>query len=86
MKRSRLREMTDEELVEQFAAIAVQQDEALLFDEIAKFNRLYGEMDEIEQELKLRPGDQRRKLGRLYDHPNIQVRLKAATRSFSSRS
>ena len=47
-------------------------------DEIAEFNRLYGQMDAVKKELKSRPGDQRRALLTLYDHPNIQVRLTAA--------
>jgi hypothetical protein len=35
-------------------------------------------MDAIEEELKVRPGDQRRALIPLYNHPNVQVRLKSA--------
>jgi hypothetical protein len=35
-------------------------------------------MDALRQELKSRPGDQRRALTPLYSHPNAQVRLNAA--------
>jgi hypothetical protein len=35
-------------------------------------------MEAVEGELKARTGDQRRALLVLYDHPNAQVRLKAA--------
>jgi hypothetical protein len=83
MKTVKLREMTSSQLVERFADIALQQDRALLGNETGKFNRLYGQMDEVEGELKLRPGDQRRLLISLYTHPNAQVRLKAAARTLA---
>jgi hypothetical protein len=83
MRRIALQDMTSEQLVEKFAAIAIKQDEALLWNELAAFNRLYGQMDEVDRELKSRPGDQRRLLLRLYEHPNAQVRLKAATRTLA---
>lgn len=78
MTRKNLKAMSDEQLVEEFVRIALQQDEAILYDEIAKFNRLFDLMDEVKKELKSRPGDRRRVLMRLYDHENAQVRLKAA--------
>jgi hypothetical protein len=78
MKQTRLHEMTPDQLVERFAATALQQDEALLWNEIAKFNKLFDQMGAVKDELRSRPGDQRRLLIRLYDHPNAQVRLKAA--------
>src|SRR5262249_14963225 len=78
MKRIKLGEMTIEQLVERFTAIALDQDQALLAHEYEKFNRLFDEMEAIENELKARQGDQRRALLSLYGHPNTQVRLKAA--------
>jgi hypothetical protein len=83
MKKIQPRDLTNEQLVAQFEAIALQQDEALLQDELAKFNRLFAQMNAVELELKSRPGDQRRLLLRLYDHPNAQVRLKAAKRTLA---
>ena len=77
MKRISLQQMTVDQLLARFAAIGIDQDKALLRNEIAKFNRLYDEMDGIENELKARDGDQRRALVGLYDHPNAQVRLNA---------
>src|SRR5882724_1712924 len=77
MKRISLQQMTVDQLLARFAAIGIDQDKALLRNEIAKFNRLYDEMDAIENELKARNGDQRRALVGLYDHPNAQVRLNA---------
>jgi Domain of unknown function (DUF2019) len=77
MKRAKLQDMTVDQLVERFTAIALEQDKALLRNEYAKFNRLFEQMEEVKRELKERDGDQRRALLRLYDHPNAQVRLKA---------
>jgi len=77
MSQPAFQEMSLDQLLARFAAIGVDQDKALLRNEIAKFNRLYDEMDAIENELKARNGDQRRALVGLYDHPNAQVRLNA---------
>lgn len=78
MKRVDLSQMTVEQLVERFAAMALEQDQAELMEDNAKFARLYWQMDAVEKELKARGGDQRRSLLRLYDHANAQVRLAAA--------
>ena len=78
MKQGELQKMSLEQLVERFEAIALAQDKAILMDEIAKFNRLFGQLGEVESELKSRDGDQRSTLLALYDHPNAQVRLTAA--------
>ena len=77
MKGAKLQDMTVDQLVERFTAIALDQDRALLRNEYAKFNRLFKQMEEVKGELKARDGDQRQALLRLYDHPNAQVRLKA---------
>jgi hypothetical protein len=78
MRPAKLHAMSTAELVTRFEEIALEQDRALLMDEIAEFNRLYIQMDAVKKELKGRSDDQRRALLALYDHPNIQVRLKAA--------
>jgi hypothetical protein len=77
MSRTDLKNFSVDQLVAKFVAITLAQDRALLRDEFAKFNRLFGDMEDIKNELKSRHGDQRRALLRLYDHPNAQVRLKA---------
>ena len=77
MTPTKLADMTVEQLVQRFTAVALEQDQALLMHEYAKFNRLFDEMEAVESELKARNGDQRRALLRLYDHSNTQVRLKA---------
>ncbi len=83
MSRDKLRSLTSEELVRRFVDIGLAQDEALLYGEIAKFNRLFGQKDDVVQELRVRPGDQRRALLALYDHPNLQVRLNAVKNSLA---
>ena len=74
----KLQGLSVDQLVERFTAIALNQDAALRNDDHAEFNRLYWEMDAIKKELKNRAGDQRRALLSLYQHSNMQVRLKAA--------
>ncbi len=78
MKRISLDDMSVEELVDRFASICIAQDQALLYSNIAKFNRHFDQMRETDRQLKSRPGDQRRALLSLYDHENAQVRLQAA--------
>ena len=78
MKRGALPNLSVADLVDHFAAMAVEQDKALLYDEYTKFNRLFDRMEEVKAELKSRPGDQRSALLALFGHSNLQVRLKAA--------
>lgn len=78
MTSAKLEKMSSKDLVKIFEKIALEQDEALLMDEYAKYNRLFDEMELLEQELKKRDGDQRRLLLALFPHPNAEVRLKAA--------
>jgi hypothetical protein len=78
MKRPNLQEMTVDQLMQRYIVIGVNQDKALRRGEHAKFNRLFDEMDAIENELKARDDDQRRVLLNLFAHPNPHVRLNAA--------
>jgi hypothetical protein len=78
MTRAKLEDMTIDQLVDRFAEMCLDQDRALLYSELAKFNRQFEQMELVKAELKRRPGDQRRALLVLYEHPNTQVRLKAA--------
>ena len=78
MKRISVGAMTLEQLSDRFVAIALAQDQAILDSEHARYNRLFDEMEVIREELKSRPGDQRRALLPQLKHPNAQVRLKAA--------
>jgi hypothetical protein len=83
MKKVNLQDMSIDQLVDRFAEIGIAQDDAIWDDKIAKFNRLYDQMDQVDQELKRRGLDARLTLLRLYRHPNIQVRLKAATQTLA---
>lgn len=53
------------------------------YDETSKYNRLYASYAAIVEELKSRPGDQRRLLIPLLDHPDIGVRLLTAKTVFA---
>jgi hypothetical protein len=78
MRQLELQSMAIPELVDRFTQVTLGQYEALLDDDRKEFRRLFEEMRALLEELKVRPGDQRRALLPLYDHPNVQVRLKAA--------
>jgi hypothetical protein len=78
-----LPDMTVEELIELFATIGLDEDEAILDDDNERFTGLFWEMEAVEAELKSREGDQRRALMHLYEHPNAQVRLCAAKATLS---
>ncbi|MEP9369061.1 DUF2019 domain-containing protein [Xanthobacter sp. VNH20] len=79
MKKRILNEMRTNELVDAYAQIGILQYSALDDGKISKYNRLYDEKRAIEEEMKARPGDERRALMVLYGYPNMQVRLNAAT-------
>jgi cytochrome c oxidase assembly protein Cox11 len=78
MKRVSLSDMATEELVQLFADLAIQQDAALLYRAQREVNKIFWKLEEIKSELKSRPGDHRSALLPLYDHKNMQVRVKAA--------
>ena len=75
---SSLDALTVDQLVEQFAAIGVAQEQAIWDDDDDKYTSLFWRMNEVKEELKHRAGDQRRALLPLYNHPNVAVRLMAA--------
>jgi Domain of unknown function (DUF2019) len=78
MNQPKLETLTIVELVSRFTALGVEEEDAYWKDQVAKCNRLRLQRLEIGKELKKRPGDQRRALLSLYDHPNLEVRLLAA--------
>lgn len=75
---SRPDKLSTKELVDRFAELCVAQNQAMLYSDSAKVNRLIKQMWVVEDELKSRPGDQRRALLALFNHENPQVRLMAA--------
>ena len=83
MKPGELKTASVNDLVDQFCAYALEQDEALLGGEQAKANRLFWRLRDVEDELRGREGDQRLALLPLYDHPNAQVRVKAIKASLA---
>jgi hypothetical protein len=78
MIQQNLQSMTVDQLVERFAALGVEQSKAIDADNNKKYARLFEQMMNVEKEMKLRSGDQRRALMALYSYPNMQVRLAAA--------
>lgn len=83
MTRQSLHKKSADDLVEAFVASAIRQFNAELESDIAKQNKCVSQQMEIAAELKSRPGDQRAALQKLYDHPNVQVRLNAARLSLA---
>ena len=78
MKRANLTTAGVDELVQLFIDLCIEQDRHLLEDDISEVNRLFDKIDGVKNALKTMPGDQRHALIPLYEHPNMQVRLKAA--------
>lgn len=78
MMHSKLKSLSVVDLRQLFEMLCIEQYDALERNEIAAFNRRYDKIQAIEDELKSRPGDQRRVLMHLFGHPNMQVRLTAA--------
>ena len=78
MTEPEVKSATTNALVEKLATICVEQDNALRVDDFSRYEQLLKKVRAIHDELKSRPGDQRRTLMALYDHPNFQVRLMAA--------
>lgn len=73
-----------DELVTRYVELSILQGRAQdLFQSISKVNRLGDEISEIDDELMRRPGDQRRLLTRLFQHPNDWVRFNAAKSTIS---
>jgi len=67
-----------DELVKRFAELGIAQDNAELYGEIPKYNRLFKEMEAVDQELRARGRVARLALLRLFNHSNMQVRVQAA--------
>jgi hypothetical protein len=78
MSTNNLRILPVSVLVDRFASLCEAQDLAELRGEYPKFKPQFREMVAIEDELRARPGDQRRALIALLSHRNMQVRLNAA--------
>ena len=73
-----LRALSNEEIVQRFEQLCIEQYDAMDREERGRVNRLVWRIHALEMELKSRPGDQRRLLRRFFGHSNMQVRLSAA--------
>ncbi len=73
-----LQDVSLEELVQRFVVLALNEYEAVNYNQTSKYRRLYEQKIAVTNELRSRAGDQRRALTALYTHPNVQVRLAAA--------
>lgn len=82
MTKVSLSKLTNDELVARCVEIGAAQGEALDAFDTARFNRLFERKVAVVNELRSRPGDQRRLLISLFDHPNRQVRLNAAESAY----
>ncbi|WP_376988668.1 DUF2019 domain-containing protein [Bosea sp. R86505] len=79
MKRNEdLSVLSNEEIVQRFEQLCIEQYDAMDREERGRVNRLIWRIHALEMELKSRPGDQRRLLRRFFGHSNMQVRLSAA--------
>jgi hypothetical protein len=79
MRRLDITKLTTPQLLDRFTEIGEAQYVALLDDDHRKYNRLYDLMNDVDKELRARGRTTRLELLKLFDHPNDQVRLKAAT-------
>jgi hypothetical protein len=68
--RRKLEDLTVDELVQRFIDIAFDQVKADLYGDLRKMRALYWKMDAAGNELRARPGDQRRALLPLLRHGN----------------
>jgi hypothetical protein len=75
IRKNSLHMLSTDDLIKQFEKASLQQAEARLYDEQRKINRMFDHMLSIADELKVRPGDQRKNLAQLYDHADIWTRL-----------
>jgi hypothetical protein len=73
-----LQGLTVDQLVQRFIEIGIAQDQAERYENYDEYNRLYALMTAVDNELRARGNDARLALLKLYDHANMQVRLKAA--------
>jgi hypothetical protein len=81
---ARISEMSDDDLVNQYVALSVQQGRALrLLASSTRVNRIGDQIHAISKELQRRPGDHRSALLKLLSHPNDWVRFNAAASTIS---
>lgn len=82
MKRD-LSKRADAELRDLFEALCIEQGRKTDIDEVREYNRLYAEIREVVDELRIRPGDARHLLIPLLAHEDWHVRLKAGIYTYA---
>jgi len=75
---SNLSILTDEQVVQRFEAVAIDQGDAVDRFQISKVNRLFDKLIALREELSRRGANRRLLLKPLLFHDNINVRLRAA--------
>jgi hypothetical protein len=78
MSQPPLQDMSIDDLVDLFAQNGIEQDRVIFKEQVSKYKKVFGVMDAIDAELKRRGPQGRLALTKLYEHPNMQVRLQAA--------
>jgi hypothetical protein len=78
MSKLKLETLTDDQLVQRFTGLSLDQYDAMQIDDTGAYNRQYSLLEEIKQLLRDRGVEARRALLPLLDHKNAQVRLNAA--------
>lgn len=71
-----------DQLIERFVHLELAADAARDEDDLDTYNEIYDHVAAIGEELKARGPQARLALTKLYDHPNLQVRLHAAQFSY----
>lgn len=79
MDDKRLAVLETAELIDRFAEICVAQNRAIKRGELKRRIALVWQMKDVYDELKARGRDAHLALTKLYDHPDRQVRLQAAS-------
>jgi len=83
MTKAHLSSAPTPQLVADFVALCLQQQDALEDYDVRRYNKIYVYVRAIVDELKKRDGDRRRDLLPLCRHENIQVRLTAAQKTLA---
>jgi Domain of unknown function (DUF2019) len=77
-KEPALSDLTEDALLQRFATLTQQHGDAIYHWETSRANRIFPHIQAVVDELQSRENDKRTDLLRLYDHPNVFVRLNAA--------
>lgn len=78
MKKYPLSEMSSDALILLFEDLCLLQYRSIEREEIGAYNKRFDQIKAIVEELRSRPGDQRRLLQKFFHHKNAQVALTAA--------